>query len=141
VISSPLRYPGGKAKLFPFFSELMRVNDINGVEYCEPYAGGAGLALRLLTNGIVSKLHLNGVDISVYAFWKSIMEQTDRFCRLLEKTPVTVDEWRRQKLVYSNAGTGEPLELGFATYFLNRTNRSWIIEGAGPIGGYSQSGL
>ena len=33
-----------------------------------------------------------------------------------------------------------PLKLGFAAYFLNRTNRSGIIEGAGPIGGYAQEG-
>jgi len=32
------------------------------------------------------------------------------------------------------------LTLGFSAFFLNRTNRSGIIEGAGPIGGYEQNG-
>jgi DNA adenine methylase len=83
VISSPLRYPGGKAKLFPFFSELIFKNGIRGVEYFEPYAGGAGLAIKLLTNGLVSRVHLNDLDVAIYAFWKSIMETPDQFCDLI----------------------------------------------------------
>ena len=35
---------------------------------------------------------------------------------------------------------GIRLALGFSAFFLNRTNRSGIIEGAGPIGGYAQAG-
>lgn len=34
----------------------------------------------------------------------------------------------------------DPLALGFAAFFLNRTNRSGIIKGAGVIGGLDQSG-
>jgi DNA adenine methylase len=32
------------------------------------------------------------------------------------------------------------LEVGFATFYLNRTNRSGIISNAGPIGGFDQTG-
>ena len=45
---SPLRYPGGKARIFPFVSNLIYENNLIGCSYAEPYAGGAGLALRLL---------------------------------------------------------------------------------------------
>lgn len=38
-------------------------------------------------------------------------------------------------MVFTNAFK----ELGFAMFFLNRTNRSGILD-AGPIGGYDQSG-
>jgi DNA adenine methylase len=140
VISSPLRYPGGKAKLFPFFSELIFKNGIRGVEYFEPYAGGAGLAIKLLTNGLVSRVHLNDLDVAIYAFWKSIIETPDQFCDLILKTPVTVAEWYTQKGVFSRGDASSALSLGFSAYFLNRTNRSGIIEGAGPIGGYDQLG-
>jgi DNA adenine methylase len=140
MIYSPLRYPGGKAKLFPFFSQLISRNGIRGVEYFEPYAGGAGLAIRLLTNGLVSRVHLNDLDVAIYAFWKSIIETPAQFCDLIIKTPVTVAEWHAQKDIFSRGDGSSALSLGFSAYFLNRTNRSGIIEGAGPIGGYDQSG-
>lgn len=140
MISSPLRYPGGKAKLYSFFSELIKCNRIFGHEYCEPYAGGAGLAIRLLTNGFVDRIHLNDVDVSIYAFWKSVLFDAENFCKLISDTDVNIDQWHIQKQVWREADSGNLLKLGFAAFFLNRTNRSGIIEGAGPIGGYSQSG-
>ena len=140
MIASPLRYPGGKAKLFPYFAELIRCNKLFGVEYCEPYAGGAGLAIKLLANGFVDRISINDIDQSIYAFWLSALHDTDNFCRLLEKTPIDIDQWYRQQEIWETSDADNVLTLGFSAYFLNRTNRSGIIEGAGPIGGYAQSG-
>jgi len=139
-VASPLRYPGGKAKLFPFFSELIQKNDLFGVEYCEPYAGGAGLAIRLLTGGFVERVRINDIDSSVYAFWSAALRDTDNFCKKIERTPITIVEWRRQKSIWMRGNAKNALELGFAAFYLNRTNRSGIIDGAGPIGGYAQNG-
>lgn len=140
MISSPLRYPGGKAKLFPFFAELIKENNLFGSEYCEPYAGGAGLAIQLLTQGFVDRVSINDIDCSIYAFWQSALYDTDKFCGLIKSTPITVDEWYRQKDIWKQGDCENSLALGFSAYFLNRTNRSGIIEGAGPIGGYAQAG-
>lgn len=100
MISSPLRYPGGKAKLFPFISKLIENNKLFGLEYCEPYAGGAGLAIRLLTSGFVERISINDIDCSIYAFWLSALRNTNTFCSLIENTPITIDEWHRQKKVW-----------------------------------------
>ena len=62
------------------------------------------------------------------------------FNKLVEKTPVTIDEWWRQKEIRDHQDLCDPLGLGFATFFLNRTNRSGIIKGAGVIGGFDQEG-
>lgn len=140
MIFSPLRYPGGKAKLYPFFVNLIKSNQLFGSEYYEPYAGGAGLALRLLEAGFVEKIHINDIDPGIYSFWCSILNRSDEFCKLLTTTPLTIEEWYRQRDIWTKCDTSDELNLGFATYFLNRTNRSGIIEGAGPIGGYAQSG-
>jgi DNA adenine methylase len=140
MISSPLRYPGGKAKLFPFFANLITKNGLLGSHYCEPYAGGAGLALRLLTCGFVDRILINDIDKSIYAFWKVALEKSDQFCSKIERTPITIDEWHKQKSLWKKGNEKNFLELGFAAYFLNRTNRSGIISGAGPIGGYNQNG-
>jgi DNA adenine methylase len=140
MIISPLRYPGGKAKLFPFFSELIRKNELYGTDYCEPYAGGAGLAIRLLINGFVDRISINDIDQSIYAFWVSALFKTEKFCHLIEKTPIDIEQWHRQQKIWEDGDPGNQVALGFSAYFLNRTNRSGIIEGAGPIGGYSQTG-
>jgi DNA adenine methylase len=108
--------------------------------YCEPYAGGAGLAIRLLTNGFVERVSINDIDRSIYAFWISALYKTDAFCALVEDTPITIDEWHQQRDVWIKGDMRNKLRLGFAAFFLNRTNRSGIIDGAGPIGGYSQVG-
>lgn len=140
MIYSPLRYPGGKAKLYPFFTELIKQNDLFGSEYCEPYAGGAGLALSLLSTGFVEKVSINDVDRSIFAFWISVLYNTAEFCKLIEQTVIDIDQWRRQREIWTRGDIQNSLELGFSAYFLNRTNRSGIIDGAGPIGGYDQSG-
>lgn len=93
----------------------------------------------LLANGFVQKIALNDLDIAIYAFWWSILNETDKFCNAIDGAPVCIEEWHRQKHIWQNERE-DLFTLGFATYFLNRTNRSGIIDGAGPIGGYSQAG-
>lgn len=140
MLVSPLRYPGGKSRLFPFFASIVSENRLFGTTYCEPYAGGAGLALRLLETGFVGQIAINDIDPGIYAFWQAAVYKTEAFCNLLEKTEISIDEWHRQREIHKSADHGDFLKLGFATYFLNRTNRSGIITGAGPIGGYAQAG-
>lgn len=135
---SPLRYPGGKSKLAPYFTELIKINHLVGGHYYEPYAGGAGLALDLLFNEIVSEIHLNDLNKSIFAFWNAIINFPKEFCELVMVSPVTVDEWHRQKEI-QNSAAERSFELGFSTFFLNRTNVSGVIKG-GMIGGNKQTG-
>ncbi len=135
---SPLRYPGGKSSLFSFFGSLIEKNGLQHVQYVEPYAGGAGAALALLILGKVDSIVINDLDRAVFAFWKAITEDTDRFIRRIRETPITIKEWYRQREVYRQKDT-DLYDLGFAAFFLNRTNRSGIIEG-GVIGGINQTG-
>ena len=71
---TPLRYPGGKAKLAPYVKNLMKVNRLLDGEYVEPYAGSAAIALELLFHEYVSKIHINDISRPVHAFWKSALE-------------------------------------------------------------------
>lgn len=140
MLRTPLRYPGGKAKLFEFFANLIASNNLYNANYCEPYAGGAGLALMLLGSSYAKTISLNDIDETIFAFWISVLRENERFCELVEQTPIDVDEWHRQKEIRKNFKRHTTLEVGFSTYFLNRTNRSGIIESGGPIGGHSQNG-
>jgi len=84
---SPLRYPGGKAKLKPFFAELIKLNKLEGCTYVEPYAGGAGLALSLLNDGLAARVTLNDADPIIFAFWQAVLNDTDALCSLIESSP------------------------------------------------------
>ena len=137
---SPLRYPGGKAFLYPLVSDLLRANALTRRHYAEPFAGGCGLALKLLYGGHVSDIHINDLDRGIWAFWSSVLHHTSELIDLIMCTPITVEEWDRQRAIYSQNSTQDTLELGFSTLFLNRTNRSGIIESGGIIGGRNQAG-
>lgn len=135
---SPLRYPGGKSRLTPFVVELLRSNNLLDGLYIEPFAGGAGIAWHLLLKGFVQEVYINDLNPSIYSFWKSVLEENEKLCALIEDTPITIEEWYRQKSCQDNPAASS-LELGFSTLFLNRTNRSGIIN-AGVIGGKAQTG-
>jgi len=137
---SPLRYPGGKASLSKFLMDVIDLNDLRGGEYFEPYAGGAGAALSLLQNQTVSAIHINDIDPRIYAFWQSAVYDSERFVETIFTTPLTIDEWQRQKEICIRPNGRCIFELGFAAFFMNRCNRSGVIVGAGPIGGLKQAG-
>lgn len=138
MFDSPLRYPGGKGRLAQYVIDLIEMNDLSGGHYVETYAGGAGIAISLLYLEYASHIHLNDVDPAVHAFWKAVTEQTDEMAKLVRDTPLTLEERLRQKAIYRDPAS-PTLELGYATFFLNRTNRSGIIHG-GVIGGNAQAG-
>lgn len=138
VIKSPLRYPGGKSQLASFVANLIDVNNIKNCTYIEPFSGGAGIAIELLLTNKIKKVVLNDYDKSIYSIWYSILNHTDKLISLIENTPITIDTWHEQKNIHEkNKNFRNSLENGFSTLFLNRTNRSGIIN-AGPIGGYNQ---
>lgn len=134
---SPLRYPGGKTSLYPLIYDLLNQNKNRNVTYIEPYAGGAGAALALLMMEKVSNIIINDYDEAIYCFWKSILDNTQQFINKIKSTDVNMKEWEKQRRIYKN--TESEFSLGFATFFLNRTNYSGVIT-ARPIGGLEQKG-
>jgi DNA adenine methylase len=135
---SPLRYPGGKNKLSAFIAKICVDNNING-HYVEPYSGGASVALFLLLEGFVERITINDRDRSIYAFWHSVLNKTNQLCEKIENAELTIDEWKKQREIQSNKRNANLLDLGFSTFYLNRTNRSGIIT-AGVMGGIDQTG-
>lgn len=136
---SPLRYPGGKACLAEEIKELLEKNNLVGGAYAEPFAGGAGLALNLLFSGFVSKIYINDLDRSIYAFWHTVLNEPERLISTMQNTPITVEEHEKQFAVQLNKANASLFDLGFSTFFLNRTNVSGVLRG-GIIGGKKQTG-
>lgn len=136
---SPLRYPGGKGKLSHYVQLLIEYNLLTDGHYVEPYAGGASVALSLLFNEYARIVHINDFDYRIYSFWHSVLYLTDELCEIIEQTPINIGFWQKQREIQLNPKKYSKLEIGFSTFFLNRTNRSGILK-AGVIGGIHQKG-
>jgi len=134
---SPLRYPGGKSCLSHFFTNVLKKIPIDGY-YIEPYAGGAGAALELLFHERVEKIVINDFDRSIYAIWYSILRNPSELIEKIRKSKLTIKEWKAIKSL-SKDKNARLIDLGYRTFYLNRTNRSGIVKG-GPIGGIHQEG-
>jgi len=139
VFSTPLRYPGGKGKFAHFIKRMFEANNLLDGHYAEPYAGGAGVALELMFHEYASVIHINDVDPAIHAFWQSVVHHTDEISRVINDTPVTMDNWHKFKAILTNPQDCSIIDLAMATFFLNRTNRSGILK-AGVIGGQEQAG-
>lgn len=136
---SPLRYPGGKGKLAPYLAEIVELNGLGGGHYAEPYAGGSAVALDLLFSERVRHIHINDIDACVYAFWYSTVHYTDELIDRIMSVEISVETWLAAREVKRSPASHSVLDLGFATFFLSRTNRSGILNG-GVIGGLRQDG-
>lgn len=134
-----LRYPGGKSSLTDTIAKVFQYNGLKGGTYIEPYAGGAGIAINLLMSGVASRIVLNDADRAIASFWRLVSHDPAYLADKIKTTPITLDEWHRQREVFHNKEKANDQALGFATFFLNRCNRSGILA-ANPIGGINQTG-
>lgn len=141
LFPSPLRYPGGKGKIANFLKLLFLENSFVNYQYVEPFAGGASVALTLLYEEYADSVWINDLDAGIYAFWKYVLNDPDGICDRIQHVSVDMDTWQEQRSIHERAVATDDIgiDLAFATFFLNRTNRSGIIRG-GPIGGWEQKG-
>lgn len=139
ITQTPLRYPGGKSKLYKYVVRVLEYNNLSKCVYVEPFAGGAGLALSLLIKGNVKKILINDSNYSLFVFWYCVLNKTEELVSNIEQIPVTIDEWLKQREIQDNPVNHSIIDMALSTFFLNRTNRSGILKG-GVIGGLNQTG-
>ena len=130
---SPLRYPGGKTKLYDKVVSLLKQNKLQDVIYIEPFCGGCGLAIKLLLNNDVSCIVINDVDPAIFSFWDCVLNKTDELCYRLAECSITIEERDRQIKILQDVNNHSTLDVWIATLFINITNISGILT-AGPIG-------
>ncbi len=136
---SPLRYPGGKGKFAEFVSALVETNNLLDCVYIEPFCGGSAVGLSLLYEGYARKIIINDYDRVIFSFWDAVLNETEELVRMIKKTKLSIRTWEKAKMIHKNQDDHTNLEIGFATFLLNRVNRSGILK-AGIIGGREQSG-
>ncbi|MEF2672879.1 DNA adenine methylase, partial [Adlercreutzia sp.] len=121
VTYTPIRYPGGKSKLYPTVRRIIEKNDLLSCTYAEAFAGGAGVAMKLLLKGDVARVLINDLDRAVYCIWKAIVEQPEQMCSFIDASGPTIDEWYAHRETYQNQNEASDLDLAKAAFFLNRT--------------------
>ena len=136
---TPIRYPGGKTKLYPEIKAILESNDLLGHPYAELFAGGAGLAIKLLLKGDVPSIVINDYDRAVYCMWNAVVNHAEDLCEFIDSAVLDVETWKAMRTVYRNSDDVGDFELGKAAFYLNRTNVSGILSG-GVIGGLKQAG-
>ena len=140
---TPLRFPGGKTKLYSLVKAVIHENSLAGCTYVEPFSGGAGLAIKLLLLGDVSQIHINDIDPAIYSIWHCVLNNSEDLIDFVNNVPLTIEEWKYQQSIYSLRDCEDApdlITLGKASLYMNRTNRSGIMSG-GVIGGMNQDGL
>jgi DNA adenine methylase len=108
----------------------IRENGLSDGLYVEPYAGGASVAWELLITGVVRRIAVNEISRPLHAFWKAVLTRTEELCSLIERAELSVAEWDRCKRAMMQPELAEELLLAYSFFFLNRTNRSGILNGA-----------
>jgi DNA adenine methylase len=66
------------------------------------------------------------------------VNSSEILCERIERATLNLDEWQRQRNVFKDV-QAKPIDRAFATLYMNRTNRSGILDG-GVIGGMRQTG-
>jgi DNA adenine methylase len=144
--ASPLRYPGGKARMAPWLTETFEsLQWPMDVEiWLEPFGGGAGAALTALTTGKVPEAWIVEANPALAAFWTTVMNDGPALASRVERIEPTLTLFQESRHNVAAALTGEcidPFNLGLAAFILNRCSRSgMILPSVGPIGGKAQAG-
>ena len=125
--------------MLTFIREVVRSCTPPITTYIEPFAGGAGVAIGLLKAGDVEAAVIGDADPAIAAFWRAALNSSDQLAERITECDVTIETWHEQHDILSQGPTGDDLALGFAAFFLNRTNYSGVLR-ARPIGGLKQEG-
>lgn len=136
---TPVRYPGGKTKLYPIVRSIVDENGLAEYTYAEAFAGGAGIAMKLLLKDNAPKIVINDYDRAVYCMWDVIVNHSEELCEFIDQARLDIDEWKAHREIYRRQNEVTNIELGKAAFYLNRTNISGILNG-GVIGGMEQLG-
>lgn len=143
---SPLRYPGGKARMSTYLGDLFtHQSGLMDIEvWVEPFAGGLGAGLHLLHKEVVSEVWFCEKNPALAAMWNELIRDpldfADRVSRLAPSLNLYYDCVARVAASYEGDTTDQH-GLGVAAFVVNRCSRSGIVAPrVGPVGGKHQSG-
>lgn len=143
--ASPLRYPGGKARMATWLTDRMwETQQLLETEvWIEPFGGGLGAGLTAILDHDVPEVWAAEANPALHAFWTCALVGEDLADRVAATTPTLDLFWHCRDLVgVALAGDQVPVdELAYAVFIVNRCSRSgMLLTNVGPIGGKAQAG-
>ncbi|HEY9705121.1 MAG TPA: DNA adenine methylase, partial [Allocoleopsis sp.] len=134
LLTTPLRYPGGKAKAIP---QIINYLPSDFSEYREPFIGGGSLFIYLKQTSPHIKFWINDLNYDLYCFWsmaKINMNHLITDIYNLKNTAVSGKDLF-QELTTLNLESLSELERGVRFFVLNRITFSGTVD----CGGFSQT--
>ena len=125
---SPLRYPGGKSRWYPFVKRWLRPKPENAV-FVEPFAGGSSMGLAAGIEELVEKVILVEKNKDVGAFWKTVLEKPEWLIEQIQSFEVSRENVEE---VFSKDGVDE-YQRGFLLLLHNRMSRGGITADGGGL--------
>ncbi len=130
IVSSPLRYPGGKSKAM---DNILPLIPEDFEEYREPFIGGASIFLSVKQKYPNKKYWINDLYSELFNFWKVCQESPEEMIKLLLKWKEEYENGKMlQQYLRHNMHMFNNIELASAYLVKNRTSFS------GFEGGFSE---
>ncbi len=134
------RYPGGKRKLVRSIWDCVRRLHPNGI-YCEPFAGGAAVALEYARWCPGDRIILNDIDPGIAAIWNAVISHPDEFNAAIMAFVPSVEAYREIKMFLANGDSGkggvETALAKIAIHQISYSGKGEASSGFSPLGGYS----
>jgi len=125
---SPLRYPGGKSRWYPFVKRWLSPKPEHTV-FVEPFAGGSSMGLAAGIEELVEKVILVEKNEDVGAFWKTVLEKPEWLIDQIQNFEVSRENVEK---VFSKEGVDE-YQRGFLLLLHNRMSRGGITADGGGL--------
>ncbi len=141
---SPLRYPGGKARMAGWLSAMvdLQVGWLDADVLVEPFAGGLGAGLALLDQRMVSEVWFCEANDALRALWQAILDDLEEVAgRVAKLGTVTLRDYDAAVDLIGHPGEATQIDVAVAALLVNRCSRSGMVSPrVGPIGGRHQQG-
>lgn len=143
---SPLRYPGGKARMAPYLAQVVAAQwgPMDVEVWIEPFAGGAGAGLTLLDRDAVGEVWLCEANPALAALWRTLIGDAAGFASRVAALTPTLGLYQDSAALVAAVQHGQSVpdeDAALAAFVVNRCSRSGIVApNVGPIGGKTQSG-
>jgi DNA adenine methylase len=129
LIRSPLRYPGAKLRLFSPIAETLTLNSLKPKLFCEPFAGGLSVSLRLLSKNLVENIAVGERDSLVAGFWKTVFNDAEWLVRQIDGLEVTLEKWKAYRDQVCR--TNREIDSGSGLRFCD--SRGEVIRSQSPV--------
>ena len=127
---SPLKYPGGKRKLFDEVNQRLPQGSF---KYAEPFWGGGSIGVRLAGEGRLVQLVAGEACGPVRAFWEALTENSSELFRLLSNRAALVDTdplraFDNNRIFMNTAAPEAYTSLGALLLALNKTCMNGLVR-------------